>query len=258
MQGEGYWADPKGNVFEVPSTHIRAVLDDPSKYGLSKDDLAAIYRRHGEKLGMEGKARREIILQLLYNGWVQIRDWGEGRYDGWMVNYWGSSTSPSRIRTIMDKLVDMKKASYRDSMTLHAWGGTVESPSITKEQDFLSELDGDGGVLQFLAASLTKDLEDAVSSSELAPLLSRTNDSVIVSKIEKVLQERFPGFAPVFSYYEPEDSAITFFTADGFKRRFRVLSNRSVSSSTRVEGLAEALADGNEQIASHLIMRSLQ
>lgn len=79
-----FWA--KGDeIIENDSSHIRAVLDDPEKFGFeSKEELLAVYRKYGEKIGREGKAREEIIRQATRHGWVRVRHYVGGN-DYWSI-----------------------------------------------------------------------------------------------------------------------------------------------------------------------------
>jgi len=73
MLSGGVWISPSGDMFGVPLTHIKAVIEDPAKFGLSVEQLKAIYNKHNEGIGSEGDARDEVISLLIFNGWVRIR-----------------------------------------------------------------------------------------------------------------------------------------------------------------------------------------
>lgn len=60
-------------LYPISRTHIRAVLDAPDIFCRDKTDLVATYKKHKEKIGFEGKARKEIIRQLVNEGWIRIR-----------------------------------------------------------------------------------------------------------------------------------------------------------------------------------------
>jgi len=85
LHSTGYWY--KGYVlYPIYSTHIRAVLDYPQLFKTDKESLLKEFRKHHEKIGFEGKARREIIEKLLGAGWVRIRHYrGKGEY--WSFQY---------------------------------------------------------------------------------------------------------------------------------------------------------------------------
>mgnify|MGYP006312357465 FL=1 len=68
----GYWV--KGNdVYEVEKNHVRFVLNNPEAFDFTKEELVDIYRRYGEKIGQEGKAREEIIRECARRGWIRVR-----------------------------------------------------------------------------------------------------------------------------------------------------------------------------------------
>ncbi|WP_461248094.1 hypothetical protein, partial [Treponema sp. R6D11] len=54
-------------------THVREVLDTPEAFGYTKEELVAIYKKFKEPLGLEGKARNQIIETLLGRGWIRLR-----------------------------------------------------------------------------------------------------------------------------------------------------------------------------------------
>lgn len=73
----------KGSMlYPIGETHISAVLDDPGLFGRELEELVKIFRRHNEKIGLEARARREIILDLVSEGWIRIRHYERPQ------NYW--------------------------------------------------------------------------------------------------------------------------------------------------------------------------
>jgi hypothetical protein len=78
--GDAYFIHPyKGQVIFVPHSHISLVISNSEKFHLNFDYLKAIYEKHGEKIGLEGSARREILLHLIDQGFIRIRKY---------KNYW--------------------------------------------------------------------------------------------------------------------------------------------------------------------------
>jgi hypothetical protein len=76
-----FWA--KGSkVYNVDEKHIRFILDNPEIFGLTKEELLDIYKKHNEKIGLEGKAREEIIKKVSKNGWIRVRHYSKPN------NYW--------------------------------------------------------------------------------------------------------------------------------------------------------------------------
>jgi hypothetical protein len=72
-----YWISPIGDLFEVGTSHIAEVIKDPEKFGLKLENIKEIYRKHNEPLGLEGKARREILIQIIQQGWIRLRRYRE-------------------------------------------------------------------------------------------------------------------------------------------------------------------------------------
>ena len=84
-QSTGYWYKDYV-LYPIYSTHIRAVLDYPQLFETDKESLLQEFRKHQEKIGFEGKARREIIEKLLSDGWVRIRHY-RGKNDYWSLQF---------------------------------------------------------------------------------------------------------------------------------------------------------------------------
>ena len=80
LPGNAYFIQPHGGqVIYVPHSHISLVISNPEKFHLNFDYVRAIYEKFGEKLGLEGRARREILLHLIDKGFIRIRKY---------KNYW--------------------------------------------------------------------------------------------------------------------------------------------------------------------------
>lgn len=71
-----YWISPSAKVVEVNKIHIQTVIDFPNLFGLNKDYISGVYNLHQEKIGTEGKAREDIIRNLMETGWIRIRNYG--------------------------------------------------------------------------------------------------------------------------------------------------------------------------------------
>ena len=78
-----YWISPGGHIAPVDVSHVNSVLRHPAKFGMRPREVEQYYRRHGEKLGLEGNARQQIIRRLVARGWVRIRRY-PNRY--WSIN----------------------------------------------------------------------------------------------------------------------------------------------------------------------------
>lgn len=80
---DAYFISPKGEIINTPVKHIKSVLDNPEKFGLNREVIEYIYDTYGEKYGQEGKAREQILISLINQGWIRIRKYGD---KFWTVN----------------------------------------------------------------------------------------------------------------------------------------------------------------------------
>jgi hypothetical protein len=83
---QAFWISPQGRVQYITNgeTHIGQVIAHPTYFGFTKEEIENIFKKHNEDLKTEGKAREEIILDLIKKGWVRIRKYN--RPDIWSVN----------------------------------------------------------------------------------------------------------------------------------------------------------------------------
>ena len=80
LLGSAYFIHPyRGQVIYVPHSHISLVISNPEKFHLNFDYIKAIYEKYDEKIGLEGRARREILMHLIDQGFIRIRKY---------KNYW--------------------------------------------------------------------------------------------------------------------------------------------------------------------------
>ena len=68
-----FFISPKGQILFVKTNHIAAVIENPHQFGLTLAEIKSKYTDHGERLGTEGIARREILIQLVSQGWIRLR-----------------------------------------------------------------------------------------------------------------------------------------------------------------------------------------
>ena len=123
MRSPAFFISPKGQVVDCKINHITTIVANPKKFGLTKEYLQVVYDKHGEKMTIEGKARHEIILRLIKQGWIRIR-----RYK----NFWSIN---------VDKLTGKVKAE------LQMWAhDLIQGKLGTKEQDVYMDVRIDDGM----------------------------------------------------------------------------------------------------------------
>jgi hypothetical protein len=83
LPGNAYFIHPyRGQVIYVPHSHISLVISNPEKFRLNFEYIKTIYEKYGERIGLEGRARREILLHLIDRGFIRIRKYK----NHWKVN----------------------------------------------------------------------------------------------------------------------------------------------------------------------------
>jgi hypothetical protein len=92
-----YFISPKGEVIYCGNKHITKVIENPKKFGLDKGVIEYLYDFYNEKFGTEGKAREQIIISLINQGWVRIRKYGD---KFWTVNV---NKLDGKVKQILNK-----------------------------------------------------------------------------------------------------------------------------------------------------------
>lgn len=64
-QYEAFWLNPNGVIIPVSLTHIQTIIDNPVTFGPKREIIEKSFQKYNEPLGLEGKARQEIMLELL-------------------------------------------------------------------------------------------------------------------------------------------------------------------------------------------------
>ena len=68
-----YWISPSGVTTPIITRHIHDIIGNPEKFGLTDKYVRSIYKKHKERIGQEGDAREEIMIELMKNGWIRCR-----------------------------------------------------------------------------------------------------------------------------------------------------------------------------------------
>lgn len=73
FDSEAYWISNSGVIIPISTFHINDIISNPSKYGYTDNIIDNIYKKYDEKKGFEGKAREEIMKNLIDKGWIRLR-----------------------------------------------------------------------------------------------------------------------------------------------------------------------------------------
>ncbi len=108
---QAFFISPDGEIVPVPVNHIQRVITSPGLFNLTKEEIKAVYKKFNEPLGLEGKARKEILARLIEAGWIRIRY--KGKYD--KLTFQLSVLDDKKI----DFLIRFANAALRDELELN-------------------------------------------------------------------------------------------------------------------------------------------
>lgn len=103
--GNAFWINPYGKILDIGhGKHITSMTQAPEKFGLSLDDIKSAHAKHGEPMGIEGKAREELIQDAMRRGFMHIRLY-PGKF--WAVNVWDANRKTKKaLSTWAEKAMD--------------------------------------------------------------------------------------------------------------------------------------------------------
>jgi hypothetical protein len=81
-----YWITPDCQVIPVISSHIETIIDHPDIFHVPLDQITSAYAKHHEVVRTEGKAREEIIIDVVKKGFVRVRRYTHPREEYWSIN----------------------------------------------------------------------------------------------------------------------------------------------------------------------------
>lgn len=155
IQGEGFWLSPYGEAVRAAPTHIYVVDNHPEKFGLSREEIDKWYAKYGEARGTEGKAREEILRELIRRGWVRIRYYVTRSFQGFSVNVGRDDRRTKNLVTdffakllqadpglkysevLYDSPLDLKKFTVREIAEFALFRGMEEGFNPAGEVTFL-------------------------------------------------------------------------------------------------------------------------
>jgi hypothetical protein len=69
-----YFITPDGKIISTNGRlHVSLIIDSPDKFGFTKQQIVDLYKKYNEKLGVEGKAREQLLRLLFEKGWTRVR-----------------------------------------------------------------------------------------------------------------------------------------------------------------------------------------
>ncbi len=143
MKYNAYWISPYGDIIGVDTTHIDTIIKNPEIFGLTKKEIEDTYDKYNEKVGIEGKARHDIMDNLIQDNWIRIRfvpkaytftvetnsNFNKKKQD--YIWWWGASITNGKLDNLNRDSYDVKLNIIKDSQT------DIEQKSISLD-DLLS------------------------------------------------------------------------------------------------------------------------
>ncbi len=112
MLNRSYWILPDGEILDLEGNkHIAKVISKPELFRITRQEIEDAYSRHSEKIGLEGKAREEIIKRLVENDYIRIRQYPSH----WSVTvYKLNGWTRDRLKKWAEYILNTKSDKYKD------------------------------------------------------------------------------------------------------------------------------------------------
>jgi hypothetical protein len=104
LMSDAYFIHPTGKIIPVEyGKHINELLRKPEQFGYTREHIFDVHKKYNERPGIEGKAREELLNNLIDNGW------GHARVYGNFVAINIKDSSPKSINPISDLAKELQK-----------------------------------------------------------------------------------------------------------------------------------------------------
>jgi hypothetical protein len=120
------------------------IMDEPEKFGVTRAYIEHTYARHGEKPGIEGKARAEIIQEATRAGWIRVRHYVDRNADYWSVQVDSVRPRINDVRGFIRWALEQNYMSLNHELVLTATDDKTQAAYTFADggvQMFLSEID---------------------------------------------------------------------------------------------------------------------
>ena len=148
---QAYWIK-YNQVYEVDTKHINMVIKNPEMFGLTIEEIRAIYKKYNEKIGQEGKAREEIIKLVAKNGWLRVRHYAIPK-DYWTIQFDSHRKRKKNIDAFIDYALENLNMNINDELSLLGY-----EDNFQKTYAF-----SDGGISIYLMERVKKELSSLLS-----------------------------------------------------------------------------------------------
>ncbi len=122
---QGYWIKALEVIDVTTGSHVRAIINDPEHFGMTKEMVSSAYHRHGEKLGIEGKAREELVMNAMANGFIRIRHYPKP-VDCWAVQFNDFQGSKATVLSFLKTLLEKGAIHLLDDLLLRGFADGLD------------------------------------------------------------------------------------------------------------------------------------
>jgi len=106
-----FFISPQTLIVPVCINHITTVFMNPEIFEYTTDKVREVYKKHNETLGLEAKARKEILTDLIEKGWIRLRRYPN---DCWRITLWQLTDTEKKhlsvfFRKILEGYLDFRE-----------------------------------------------------------------------------------------------------------------------------------------------------
>lgn len=124
MEGKGYWFK-EGTFLDLDTKkHIDFINSEPGRFGLSRFTINETYKKHQEKIPSEGKAREDLIIMAMKNGWVRIRHYLRPK-DYWSIQCYDFQHRREDVKIVLTELLRHKVMFGEDAVVLSDFANEI-------------------------------------------------------------------------------------------------------------------------------------
>lgn len=116
MQLKGYWVRDN-NILDMSDYHIHYIINSPEAFGLTKEIVVEKYQEYNERMGIEGKARQDLIKMATKSGWIRVRHYVRPD-DYWSIQCDVIEDRLPVIYNFVTNLISLKLMSEGESLVL--------------------------------------------------------------------------------------------------------------------------------------------
>ena len=127
MDLQAFWYKA-GKIIKIDQNHISAIIANPESFGMIRDDIEETYKQFNEPIGCEGKAREQIMIEAMKNGWIRIRQ--RSGKDGitWVIQFADYQRQQRDLKELIEYLLyDTGKMKDSDTVYLNDIDGGFSS-----------------------------------------------------------------------------------------------------------------------------------